>query len=149
MKISDRGLNFIEKREGYSLKVYKDSAGLKTVGVGHLITGKEKPPIYNVITPQYCSFLLRQDSQIAVDAVNTLVKTLLSQAEFDALVSLVFNIGVGAFTKSTLLKLLNSGQRKTAASQFLVWNRAGGQINQGLINRRNKEYKLFTAGIYE
>lgn len=70
----------------------------------------------------------------------------LIQYQFDALVSLAFNIGEGAFRRSTLLKLLNRGDYKGASEQFLVWKNAGGRPI--LLNRRKREKALFDGGVY-
>ncbi|RPI74763.1 MAG: lysozyme, partial [Desulfobacteraceae bacterium] len=67
----------------------------------------------------------------------------LSQNQFDSLVSLVYNIGAGAFERSTLLRLLNQGDYTGAANQFCLWNKAGGKILPGLIKRRCEETLLF------
>ena len=75
--------------------------------------------------------------------VNSAVTVPINQNQFDALVSLAYNIGTGAFKESTLLKKLNLGDYKAAAAQFAVWNRGGGKVMQGLVNRRAVERKLF------
>lgn len=67
----------------------------------------------------------------------------LTQNQFDAIVSLIYNIGVGNFRKSNLLKNLKAGN-KVIADNFLSWNKAGGKVIQGLINRRQKEWQLFS-----
>ncbi len=67
----------------------------------------------------------------------------LNQNQFDALVSLTYNIGSGAFNNSTLLKKLNKGDYQGAADQFLVWNKAGGKVMKGLVRRREAEQALF------
>lgn len=79
-------------------------------------------------------------------AVNK-VTVALNQNQFDALVSLTYNIGTGAFASSTLLKKLNAGDYKGAAAQFDVWNKAGGKRMQGLVNRRSTERKLFEKAV--
>mgnify|MGYP002136974346 CR=1 FL=1 len=78
-------------------------------------------------------------------AVNRMVDAPLSQAQFDALCSLTFNIGIGALARSTLLRLLNGGDYAGAAAQFGRWNRAGKQILPGLIARREAERAMFVA----
>jgi lysozyme len=75
--------------------------------------------------------------------VNNSVTIPLNQNQFDALVSLAYNIGTGAFSKSTLVKKLNTGDIRGAADQFDVWVNAGGKRMQGLVNRRTKEKTLF------
>src|SRR5947199_9460312 len=118
MKMSPHGLQLLEQWEGFELKLYKDSAGLPTIGVGHLLTKAElssgKITINGVsvkygdgLTNQQVTDLLSQDVQPAAAAVNNGVKVPLNQNQFDALVSFTFNVGTGAFTSSTLLKVLN------------------------------------------
>ena len=76
-------------------------------------------------------------------AVYENVKVGLNQNQFDALVSLTYNIGIGAFSKSTLLKKLNAGDYKGTSNQFDVWVNAGGKRLDGLVKRRAKEKALF------
>ena len=76
-------------------------------------------------------------------AVNNAVTVPLNQNQFDALVSLTYNIGPSAFSKSTLVKKLNAGDIRGAAEQFDVWVNAGGKRMQGLVNRRAKENEVF------
>ena len=158
MQMSPHGLELLEQWEGFKTTVYKDSAGLPTVGVGHLLTKSELssgkitingvPVSYeNGLTEQQVTDLLAQDVQPAAAAVNNNVKVPLDQNQFDALVSFTFNVGVGAFTGSTLLKLLNQGQYDQVPDQLLRWTRAGGQVVQGLVNRRNNEIKLWNGQI--
>ena len=80
-------------------------------------------------------------------AVNTAVVVPINQNQFDALVSLAYNIGIKAFKNSTLLKKLNVGDIRGAAAQFDVWNKAGGKVMQGLVNRRAVERKLFEKAL--
>ena len=158
MQMSPHGLELLEQWEGFKTTVYKDSAGLPTIGVGHLLTKSElssgKITINGVpvkygdgLTEQQVTDLLAQDVQPAAAAVNSHVKVSLNQNQFDALVSFAFNVGVGAFTSSTLLKVLNQGQYDEVPTQLLRWTRAGGQVVQGLVNRRNNEIKLWNGQI--
>ena len=158
MQMSPHGLDLLEQWEGFKTTVYKDSAGLPTIGVGHLLTKSELssgkitiggiPVSYaNGLTDQQVTDLLAQDVQPAAAAVNNNVKVPLIQNQFDALVSFTFNVGVGAFTASTLLKLLNQKQYDQVPTQLLRWTRAGGQVVQGLVNRRNNEIKLWNGQI--
>jgi lysozyme len=158
MQMSPHGLELIEQWEGFKTTVYKDSAGLPTIGVGHLLTKSELssgkisidgiPVKYgNGLTAQQVTDLLAQDIQPAATTVNNNVKVPLTQNQFDALVSFTFNVGVGAFTSSTLLKLLNQKQYDQVPTQLLRWTRAGGQVVQGLVNRRNNEIKLWNGQI--
>lgn len=150
MRMSKRGLDFLRQYEATELEVYKDSAGKDTIGTGHLLTKSElmSGKIYingvpvkykNGITMQQAEDLFRQDIAPREDVVADLVNVTLLQSQFDALVSLVFNIGRTAFRKSTLLKLLNQSRYTQIPAQFKRWNRSGGKVVQGLINRRQKE----------
>jgi len=154
MKMSDRGRELLTQWEGKSAKVYKDSAGLPTIGVGHLLTKDElasgKILILGIstkygegLTTSQIDQLLVQDLAGAEGAVNSGVEVALTQNQFDALVSFVFNVGRTAFYNSTLRKVLNAGKYKEVPNQLRRWNRAGGVIIAGLSNRRENEVKLF------
>lgn len=141
MKTSPRGIELIKRFEGVRLKVYKDAAGLPTIGIGHLLKPGEKFP--GGITEAQAEDLLRNDLADAEKAVATSVTVQLAQHEFDALVSFTFNLGGGALRKSTLLKKLNAGDRKGAAAEFGRWTKAGGKELAGLVKRRAAERKMF------
>ena len=158
MQMSENGLALLQQWEGFKLQVYKDSAGFPTIGVGHLITKAEQASgtiLINGAAVQYAGGLtdqqaldlLAQDVQPAEQAVNAGVTVALNQNQFDALVSFTFNVGVGAFQSSTLLKLLNQQQYDDVPAQLLRWTRAGGQVVQGLVNRRDNEIKLWNGEI--
>ena len=158
MQMSQHGLGLLEQWEGFKLQVYKDSAGLPTIGVGHLLTKSELtsgkiiingvPVQYaNGLTQQQVNDLLAQDLKPTEQAVNNGVKVALNQNQFDALTSFTFNVGTGAFAGSTLLKVLNQGQYDQVPTQLLRWTRSGGQVVQGLVNRRNNEIKLWNGQI--
>jgi len=158
MQMSEHGLGLLEKWEGFELNVYKDSAGLPTIGVGHLLTKSELSSgkiVLNGSSVQYSGGLtnqqvldlLGQDVKPAELAVNNGVKVALNQNQFDALVSFTFNVGVGAFTDSTLLKVVNQQQYDAVPTQFLRWVRSGGQVVQGLVNRRQNEISLWDGQV--
>lgn len=140
MHLSDDGLRFIGKWEGFVGHVYLDAAKKATIGYGHLIRPGEH---FTTLTEPEGLALLRQDAALAETAVNACVKVPLTQRQFDALVSLAFNIGNGAFAMSTLCKYLNRGDYSGAASQFLVWDHVGGVENAGLRARRESERAMF------
>jgi len=142
VKTSQNGIDFIKRMEGVMNKPYRDVIGILTWGVGHAQQPGEVPPVE--MTDDEVDALLAKDLlrfELAVSGLNAD----LTQNEFDACVSLAFNIGVGNFTKSTLAKLLIAGNHDAAADQFLKWNRAGGNVVQGLTNRREKERELFLS----
>lgn len=140
LKTSQNGLSFIEQHEGKRLAAYRDGGQVLTIGVGH--TG---PDVYPgmTITHLEAMQLLAKDVVHAEQGVNSAVKVPLTQNQFDALVSLTFNIGVTAFTSSTLLKKLNRGDYAGASAQFERWCRDNGRMVQGLLNRRRNEAALF------
>lgn len=147
MRMSSKGLSFLSNEEGLRTHPYNDSAGHATIGVGHLIhrgrvTAADQERFRN-FTRADAVRLLREDVSSRERAVNRLVGVPVNQNEFDALVSLVFNIGEGekGFAGSTVRRKLNSGDRGGAADAFLMW-RVGGP---GLINRRKRERSLFLS----
>lgn len=160
MRTSQAGINAIIKHEGSVTdkhtdgnvyhKAYKDQAGLLTIGYGHLVDGQpmENYTGYPVaISEAAAQHLLRKDLTVAENAVNSLVTVPLTQAQFDALVSFVFNVGIGAFKNSTLLRELNQGDYTEASKQFLRWNKVtinGSKVvSAGLAKRREDESNLF------
>lgn len=139
LAISPKGIAFIQRWEGCKLEAYLDSAGIPTIGTGHIAGVK----MGDIITQEQADTFLRDDLQTAEDCVNTAAPPL-TQNQFDACVSLAFNIGCGAFKGSTLCKLLWAGDFAGAASQFQRWNRAGGRELPGLTKRRLAEAALFS-----
>jgi len=142
MKISQAGINAIKDYEGVRLKAYDDGVGVWTIGVGHT-KGVQRG---DEITMAQADEFLRADLAEAEKAVNTRVIVPLTQGQFDALVSFVFNLGAGAFMASTLLKKLNAGDYDGAADEFLRWNKAGGRALPGLVKRRISERIMFLTG---
>lgn len=136
----------IKEHEGLRLVAYLDSVGVWTIGYGD--TG---PDVVKglTITKAQAEERLRKRLVEFEGYVNRAVKVKLTQNQFDALVSLVYNIGPTNFNSSTLLRKLNAGDYAGAADQFLVWNkgRVGGklQVIDGLTNRRKKERQLFVS----
>ncbi len=144
MRTSSAGRAAIALREGNRLTAYRDSVGILTVGVGH--TSAAGPPTVTpgmTITAAQSDEILSRDLATFERAVSNSVKVPITQNQFNALVSLAFNIGGGAFAKSTLVRRLNTGDYTGAANQFLRWNRAGGKVLRGLVTRREAERKQF------
>ncbi|MBB3977358.1 GH24 family phage-related lysozyme (muramidase) [Rhizobium azooxidifex] len=147
MTTSAAGRKAITAHEDNVLTAYPDPAtGGEpwTIGVGHTsAAGPPKVVRGMKITAAESDEILSRDLKTFEAGVRSAVKVPLNQNEFDALVSLAFNIGVSAFSKSTLVKKLNAGDRAGAADQFIVWNKAGGRVLKGLVNRRASERALF------
>jgi GH24 family phage-related lysozyme (muramidase) len=146
MVTSPAGRKAITQREGNELTAYRDSVGILTIGVGHTsAAGAPTVAPGMTITAAQSDEILSRDLKTFEKGVRDAVKVALRQNEFDALVSLAFNIGVGAFSKSTLVKKLNAGDSKGAADQFLVWNKAKGKTIKGLTTRRQAERSQFLS----
>ncbi len=139
MLISQEGIGLIKAFEGLKLNAYLCPAKVWTIGYGHTKTARSGQRI----TEQQAEDLLRQDLRTFEDGVNRQARVPLTQSQFDALVSLAFNIGTGALQRSTLLRMLNAGDYSGAANQFLRWNKAGGRELAGLTRRRIAEKALF------
>ncbi|ABN42257.1 gp53 [Sodalis phage phiSG1] len=139
MQISEQGQRLIQDFEACRLEAYPCSARVWTIGYGH--TGSVKPG--DQITVAQAEAWLAEDIAAAEKAVNTLVTVPLSQGQFDALCSFVFNVGRPAFASSTLLKKLNAGEVAGAADEFLRWVHAGPKALKGLKRRRTEERALF------
>jgi lysozyme len=137
-------LSLIREFEGVKLKPYLCPAKIWTIGVGHVMNAEERRAFANGITEAQSSQLLMGDLQRFADFLNGLNLTL-KQPQFDALVSLTFNIGTGAFAKSTLLKKLRAADNAEAADQFLAWNKVKGKPVAGLTRRRKAERSLFLS----
>ena len=146
MSVSNKGVDLICEFEGKRLVAYDDGVGVWTIGFGTI-----KYPSGNRVkkgdtcTLEQAKEYMRHDLIEFEHTVNSSVKVLLSQNQFDALASLSYNIGSSAFKSSTLVKKLNSGDYQGAADQFNVWINAGGKRMQGLVNRRDREKLLFLS----
>jgi lysozyme len=138
MAITKSTLSYITEEEGKRNKAYKDSKGLWTIGVGHLIRPGEEHLIHATLTDAEVEELLRSDLKWCSEAVEGAVKVPLEQHQFDALYSLCFNIGGTAFKNSTVVRKLNAGDYKGAADAILMWNKPAV-----LEKRRKRERELF------
>jgi lysozyme len=144
--VGPAGLAIIKEYEKCSLTAYKKTINGKpdvwTIGYGHT-TGVVEGA---VCTQAQADAWLFDDATWAAKVLAAYVKISLNQNQFDALCSLVFNIGSGNFESSTLLKLLNAGDTAAAAQQILVWDHENHQVSTGLDRRRHDEYQLFVKG---
>ena len=139
-KLSKHGAQFIAGFEGFRGTAYWDSYGdVWTIGYGHTHAVHEGQRV----TKAKALKLLEEDAARAATAVRDLVHVRLTQNQFDALVSFVFNLGAGALAESTLLKKLNKGNYKGARHEFGKWNHSGGVVLAGLSRRRKAEAALF------
>tara|TARA_Y100001937_G_scaffold68231_1_gene93258 strand:- start:2 stop:433 length:432 start_codon:yes stop_codon:yes gene_type:complete len=133
------GIALIKKFEGCELEAYQCSAGVWTIGYGHtkdVVEGK-------IITQEQAEEMLIDELHEYENYINNYVTVALSQNQFDALVSWVYNLGPANLKASTLLKVLNQGEYEDVPTQIKRWNKAGGKVLEGLIRRREAEACLF------
>jgi lysozyme len=139
-KINAAGLAIVKKYEGCSLNAYQDPVGIWTIGYGHTPSSAGA-----IVTQAQADLLLADDLARFEVGVNDLVVRNLTPNQFSALVSFAFNVGLGALADSTLLALVNAGNFREAALQFVHWVYAGGSVFPGLVARRGAEGHLFSA----
>jgi GH24 family phage-related lysozyme (muramidase) len=147
MKIGNKGLRLIKEFEGCKLTAYKCPAGVWTIGIGstRYADGSAVKQGQTLANEEAALLLLSKTLAPYEHAVNA-IKVELTQNEFDALVSLTYNIGAANFASSTLVKMLKAGDDKAEiAKQFLRWNKAAGKELEGLTRRRNAEAELFLS----
>lgn len=140
MRLSSDGLRRLAILEGEELVAYPDTGGVLTIGFGH--TGPDVKRGMR-ITRARAFALLRRDVRTAEAAVNKYVKVGLNRHRFDALVIFVYNIGVGNFRSSTVLRKLNARDYRGASAHLMDWVKVKGRTVQGLVNRRRVEKALF------
>lgn len=145
MKISNKGLELIKEFEGFSANAYLCPAKIPTIGYGNTFwEDGRKVRIGEQISQskalELLEFVANKDF---ADKIFSLIKVQINQNQFDAMVSLAYNIGVGAFSKSTLLKKVNAKDFIGAANEFLKWDKSGGKPLLGLTRRRQREKELF------
>lgn len=142
LSLSLAGAGAIVAHEGMRKVAYVDPVGVVTVCAGHTLTAK----LGQVKTDAECAALLQQDAEYAARAVKRLVTVPLTQEQFDALVSFVFNVGEGSFSKSTMLKKINKFDCWGAGAEFPRWANAGGKPLPGLVKRRASEREQWEKG---
>ena len=158
MNVSETGKCFIKNKEGLRLETYKCSSNVLTIGYGH--TGSDVHAGMK-ITKEEAERLFRMDLYVHENNVNKLVKVPLTQGQFDALVSLEYNIGYGNFRTSSILRLVNEKKYNEACKRFLFENPNSKtpeekykgcwvfnnqkKVVAGLVNRRKEEQKIFAT----
>ena len=168
MKMSNNGINWLKRKEDKVLNnqgrhiIYDDQTGQPvnpnsplprgaTIGYGHLIKNGED--FRNGISEAKATELFRADIAIAERVVKNNITVPLSQNQFDALVSLAYNIGAKNFANSTVVKYINNPNFHSSVypnleSAWKAWNRSQGAVSNGLINRREYEWDLYTKNLY-
>jgi lysozyme len=144
MKPSKQCFELIKKYEGYSGIAYLCPAKVPTIGWGSTMYDNGEPvKIGDVISKARAEDLLNYEVRHFADKINRL-ELGLNQNQFDSIVSLVYNIGIGAFRKSTILRLISQNPNSLdIAVQFGRWIYGGGKMLPGLVKRRADEMELY------
>ncbi len=146
MKMTDEGLALIKRFEGLRLVAYRDAVGVWTIGYGHTSMAGEpivKPDLR--ITGDEAHAILARDVEAFARGVRELVTVNISDAQFSALVSFAYNVGLGAFKRSSVLAAVNAQHFDAVPRRFSLWSKAGGRILPGLVKRRAAEAALFVS----
>lgn len=147
MKTSDKGIALLKEFEGMRLSAYPDPAtGGEPITIGFgstLLADGSKVKMGMKITEAEAEELLRATLGKYEQAVEKSVTRPLKQHQFDACVSLTYNIGEGNWRKSSVLRHINAGNFTNAADAFLMWNKAAGKVLPGLVRRRKAERNMF------
>tara|TARA_A100001515_G_scaffold140139_1_gene135476 strand:+ start:4161 stop:4640 length:480 start_codon:yes stop_codon:yes gene_type:complete len=145
MHISDEGVALVKKFEGCKLEAYQCAAGVWTIGYGST-RGVAKGDTWS---QEKADMMLEDELQEYGEHVEELVTMPLSQNQFDALTSWTFNLGPTNLANSTLLKVLNAGEYEDVPAQIKRWNKANGDVLEGLVRRREAEALLFEGKTWE
>ena len=154
MSVNKATLDLIKRYEGCKLTAYQCSAGIWTIGYGTTAVADLgiTPAKGMTITQERAEDLLRQGVDKFAATVDALITAKVTQNQRGAAICLSYNVGPTAFAKSTVLRELNAGNYDKAAAAVRMWNKAGGEVLQGLVNRREAEIALFltpvTADMY-
>lgn len=144
--ISEKGYAIIRQFEGLRLKSYLDGGGVWTIGYGTIKYPNGTPvKSGDMCTEAQAEAWLKSDCKWVDACIDKYVTVKVTQNQFDALASFIYNIGESQFRTSTLLKMLNAGLFALAASNFDRWIYDNGKVEKGLVNRRAMEKKLFLS----
>lgn len=147
MIVNQRALELLKDLEGCELTAYQDIAGIWTIGYG--ITAAAgvgiEPCAGMTITQEQADELFERAVDAFAAKVAKLITVPVTQNEFGACVLLSYNVGLGALSRSTVLRELNNGNKASAGSAFHMWNKAGGRVVPGLVRRREREHQLFNT----
>ena len=141
MKTSEVGRELIKEFEGCKQVAYQDSVGVWTIGYGHTKDVYEG----QLAIKKTCDRFLEEDLDEFEGYVDSYVKVELNQNQFDALVAWTFNLGPGNLSESTMLRKLNEGDYDAVPGEMRRWNKAGGEVLNGLVRRRDAEAGLFSS----
>jgi lysozyme len=143
--INQATIDLVKEFEGLRLDAYKDSVGVWTIGYGTTAMAGVgiKPVLGMKITQPEAEMYLRRGLEKFADQIRPAITAPINENEFGAFLSLAYNIGPGAFAKSTALRQFNAGNKARAADAILLFDKAGGKVLKGLQRRREAEKRLF------
>ena len=147
MNIGNDGLELIKSHEGFRARAYRDASGVWTIGYGH--TSMAGPPRVGPgleISEAEAEAILRRDVERFAAGVRRALRRELDEAQFSALVSFAYNVGLANFGRSSVLRAVNAGDFEAVPRRLSLWVKAGGRTLPGLIRRRAAEAALFAAG---
>ena len=142
MKFVQAGIDLIKEFEGCALVSYMDN-GYYAIGYGH----RSGVMPNQTITADQALSLLQQDIAVRVNQVTPLLKQVINDNQFSAIICLTYNIGITNFSQSTVLRCVNAGHYDDAANAFLLWDKEHGREVPGLLRRRKAERDLFLAPV--
>jgi lysozyme len=148
MRMTEEGLALIRSFEGFRGEAYRDAVGVWTIGFGH--TSMAGPPEVTPglrISREEANAVLARDVEKFASGVREAVKVPINDAQFSALVSFAYNVGLGALRGSSVLKAVNAGDFAEVPRRLSLWVKAGGRTLPGLVKRRAAEGALFAGGV--
>lgn len=140
-KVGSAGFILIKTAEGYSPFIYKDSVGIPTIGFGHVVRPGEK--IKTPLMGPDALSLLEADIRERTQKLNLLIKVPLTSNQFDALASFAYNVGLGTFQQSSVLRRVNAEKHDQVPDRIILYDKAGGKVLKGLYIRRRAEAELY------
>lgn len=148
-KINDATVDLVKLFEGLRLKAYKDAVGVLTIGYGTTAAAGVGivPHLGMTITEVEAETYLTRALEKFAAKISPKITAPINENEFGAFLSLAYNIGPGAFAKSSALRKFNAGDKAGAANAILLWNKAGGKVLSGLVRRREAERDLFLSPV--
>ena len=147
MRMTPEGLDLIKRFEGFRASAYRDAVGVLTIGYGHTsMAGAPIVRVSDVITEAEGAGILARDVEAVAAGVAKVLRREISPAQFSALLSFAYNVGLGNFGKSSVLKAVNAGDFEAVPRRLQLWVKAGGRVLPGLVKRRAAEAILFASG---
>ncbi len=148
MEVNKSGLDLIKEFEGWRETSYRDAVGVWTIGYGHTSSaGLPSVTPGLKISKLEGEAILKKDVNQFAEGVKKLIKKELNDNQFSAIVSFAYNVGLGNFKKSSVLKNINSSLYDRVPTSLSLWNKAGGKVLPGLTRRRAAEGLLFNHGV--